>query len=491
MLFIASSRVAAMSAKVKVHVKNQVFHPTNLVEGVVEVQLKSQISFNAIRVKFTGKERNRVPVERVNAEGKKYDAFDQERILFFKQVITVAGEMKTGGDSKKLYTAAPGTYFYPFVFELPANLPSSYSHKISGAFAETLYYVKAYVDGAQQGAAHLRLGGDKQHLKVIRPMPLSQHNQGGAPLLAERPYHLVYCCCCDSGNMLVRFHVQRTEVAADRDNLQIVCEIDNTVGQKPVQKFKAELFHTVTMRSLHHVKTQTKRVSKLTLNPTFGPGDNGAIAGFIPVPRDMQPTSQGFNCYSTYRCHVELHVPRAGNPTFEFPVQISETSDPTNSVPPIVFSELGYNNFVKAQEVELAYVVPSKPVHRANVIPDSTPSGAHKCKSDFTVPVLGLPSPTWQEIFPQVDGKPVKPSEAFVWEAGCGQTFCVDPERSPTVVFPDGVKQGIQHREVKIASKANEPAAATTATEPVAKKESTPKADTPPKKESPKADEPQ
>ena len=113
--------------KVKAHLRHYVLYPGNIVEGFAEINVASPIEFVAVRVKVAGKERVTIRRERPqDAQGNRPppEVF-LSNTCTLKQLVTLAGQLKKSNIRDKM-TMPAGTYFYPFSFQLPPNLPASF-----------------------------------------------------------------------------------------------------------------------------------------------------------------------------------------------------------------------------------------------------------------------------------------------------------------------------------------------------------------------------
>ena len=211
------------NTKVEVSLKNHVFYPGNIIEGVVKVENGSTIDFSAVRLKICAKERVHIIERRRDKDGKTHREHHRATTVVYKQLITLAGNMKNQPSSQKHQMPA-GTFYYPFSWQLPNSLPPSFSKRVSDDYAEIVYYVKAYVDNPAGRDAK-----NKDVFSVIAPMPISQWLHRG-PADVSRSYNVTCCCCIDKGNVQARIFMDRTLISIDRDRLQIFAEVNNEGG---------------------------------------------------------------------------------------------------------------------------------------------------------------------------------------------------------------------------------------------------------------------
>ena len=111
---------------VRVRLDRHVFYPGNAITGVAEVNVSSPISFVAIRVKLTAKERVSITKDEITHYQDQHGVRQQRRTprtystttAILKQLLTLCGQMKNGG-SRMSQTLPPGRYVFPFQFVLP------------------------------------------------------------------------------------------------------------------------------------------------------------------------------------------------------------------------------------------------------------------------------------------------------------------------------------------------------------------------------------
>ena len=371
---------------IKTNLKNHVFFPGNVVEGFVEITTTSDISMVAVRCKATGKEK--VVCRRRRKQGKRhYTETCRESHPFYKQLITLAGQMKSSGQRQSI-EVPPGQYTYPFAFQLPMDIPASFAKSAGDDYAAVVYYVKAYVD-----IPYGRDAVSKQLITVIKPMPMRQwvHH---APCHVESTWDVKMCCCIDKGTVKGRIFMDRSMIAIDRDNLVVCADIDNTNGKEPVNALEVSLINFLKYKAKHMTERNRVREGHVFIrNVQIPPGQKGRIAGVIPLPRGLVPTMNLWCVSSSYFIDIELDIPWATDPKQTFPVIIGQTVDETDFAPDIPFQENRYQHIGK-QYQEFYYQPPPQPVYQVNTIPAPVPQGANLWNVQLQ-PQMPLPSTAW------------------------------------------------------------------------------------------------
>lgn len=342
--------------------------------------------------------------------------------------MTLAGKMKTtpyggGGEMPQ------GRYYYPFAIQLPTNIPPSFSRLISNDFAEIVYHVKAYVDIPYgRDATHY------SHFTVLRPMPISQH-MAMAPVSVDRMFDVTCCCCIDKGKVKAKMYMDRTLIAIDRDNLTIHCDIDNSLGQEPVESIEITLVNMLTYKAGYVTEKNRVVAAKHFLKKQIPAGQRAQIAGTIPLPRNIVPSLTTFNVQSDYKITIEMNIPWASDPVQEFNVIVAQSVDETNFSPQINWQSNNYMRLNKGQlsAPEMYYMPPPQPVYQAMLLPFAPPPNAPLPPyQQMQIAPLGLPSP--------IRGAPAQIQPLGI-QMGGGYAQPVTQNVAPPMVSPENVFQ--------------------------------------------------
>jgi hypothetical protein len=352
--------------KALVFLKHDVFFPGNVVEGYIELDASSDIEVVGVRVKLCGKEKTEVTRSMGNSRHTYWST-----AVVLKQLVTLAGNMKS--TKNREHTVIPkGKYTYPFLFQLPMNLPPSFHRSVAdGDSATILYYVKAYVD-IPKG----RDVASKRHFKVLCAIP---HRQWAAPNPMTRTQHfdVKLCCCYSKGAVEGHFWMDRTLIAIDRDSFTVCVDVDNTHGEEPVESLEVTLLNILTYTAGGHTDTNRVSSGRNYIKQRVEKGQKGRIQGVIPVKRDIVPTCTGNNMSSRYVVRIELNIPWASDPVVDIPVIVSHVVDESNTLPPVEFERCTYRALPSNEFPEFFYYPPAVPVYTYAPIPTFTaPAGA-------------------------------------------------------------------------------------------------------------------
>ncbi len=382
----------SMHCTVHCYLKRYVYYPGNVVEGFVELNVSSPINMVAIRVKATGK-------EKIVCRREEYDTdrhghrtsrtrITRETVCVYKQLITLAGQMKCTGMRGEIMVP-PGRYVYPFVFQLPVNIPPSFAKRAGNDEADILYHIKAYVD-----IPYGRDAVDRQWFTVVKPLPVQQWI-ARAPAEVNQAWHVTLCCCIDKGTVTGRIYMDRTLIAIDRDNLTVIAELDNTKGQEPIESLEITLWNHLTYRAQNI--SEDDRVNEGTnfINQVIPAGAKGRIAGTIPLRRNLVPTIITWNITSVYTIDIELNIPMATDPKHTFPVILAQSVDESNFSPPVTWNANPYTVIPKGVCPEIYYSPPPMACVAPHPIPVGPPPGAVYWTLQLPPQLMPLPPPGW------------------------------------------------------------------------------------------------
>eukprot|EP01063_Lacrimia_lanifica_P015931 TRINITY_DN22582_c0_g1_i1.p1 TRINITY_DN22582_c0_g1~~TRINITY_DN22582_c0_g1_i1.p1 ORF type:complete len:451 (+),score=84.61 TRINITY_DN22582_c0_g1_i1:40-1392(+) len=420
------------SVSVHVHLKQTVLLPGNVLEGYVEMVAHRNVTLHAVRLKVTGKE-TVVCRRRVGREGHDQGAVRVYRKsnIAFKQLITLAGAMKSWGDSS--FTALPaGRYTYPFAFHLPPILPPSFAESLSDDSASLSYTVKAYVDLPQKREAM-----NAKPFVVLKPVPLSQWLEP-QPACMEAGCRVMICGCIPKGTVRVWAFMDRTLLAVDRDDVTVRLEVDNTEGTELVEGVDFSLQNVLTYKAHGLSEQETRFVAHQHLKQFVPAGEKGMIMGAIHLPRELIPTLKLWNVTNTYQVQVALTIPGASDLGFQFPVTVVQTIDTSSESPALrLKNDEAYKMVARQGCPETYYQPPPEPVFACALLAFVPPPNAQLC-SYGSKPSVPLPSVAW--------GSPGT-APAVPWGSGFGQKAM--PNR-PLSLPPEDVgkyaAEGAAHR---------------------------------------------
>lgn len=420
------NQIMGNNIRVTVHLRHTALYPGNVIEGFVEVMVTAPTPFRAIRVRACGKElvhverKIRERIETPPGEPQRYrerTEIHDNRQAVYNQLTTLVGSMKTMPINYEAFLP-PGTFHYPFAFQLPKYAPASFSKKISDDYAEIIYYVKAYVDVPNGRDAMTRT-----FFNVIRPMPLNQH-AAAAPFNFANTYDITCCCCCSKGKVGLRMHMNRTIIALDRDTLQVVCDVDNTKGDEPVESLHMELSNMISYSAGGMTESHRLSAGSQTLRTQVIPaGGTGQITGTVPLDRFAMASIRTMNVTSKYMLTATVTIPWADDPVQAIPVIVGQSVDESNWSDPLSDVENTVRPLPKHfhSVPESYYQPPPHPVYNYNPAPVQGVQQYQAASYGFQLPPYGAPNQQWQANQIHVQGQVFHqqaPATQIVWQQG-------------------------------------------------------------------------
>ncbi|KAH9523028.1 Arrestin domain-containing protein 3 [Bulinus truncatus] len=222
-----------------------IYYAGNVVQGFVTVDLGEPMKMRGIRLKFEGKAyvhwseshstgsgKNRHTTTRHYSASERY--FDQEILLF-------GIWPNQGSDTKEL---PPGTYTYPFQFQLPPGLPSSFEAHTG----HVRYTVSSNIDKPWKFDHKT-----KRPFTVISILDLNQLPNAANGLTASKQKHLC-CLCCKSGPIQATFHIDRSGYVPG-EAIKLFAEISNGSSRKMDKSYV-----NLRMVTTFHATTKSKTI---------------------------------------------------------------------------------------------------------------------------------------------------------------------------------------------------------------------------------------
>lgn len=233
---------------------------------------------------------------------------------FFKETIRVYPHQGT---------VAPGHYSFPFLYQLPANLPGTYFDE-GGAmgnryYAKVLYKVKATLDVAHRHDLHCtkRLVVNEKFDQLLRP----SYGENQKSFLTS------------SGFLQIRTWLDKNAYIPGETVLAKMKA--NNTSVKPTRKISIKVHHTLELRAHGH----TRRDSKVEFHQDFA-GFEPCFYGvkwmpfYIPVGLIRPSSMLGHHVHSSYIFEIECDIPGATDLSVKLPVRILAPQFLWSTTPP-------------------------------------------------------------------------------------------------------------------------------------------------------------
>ncbi|MEW5313995.1 MAG: hypothetical protein WDW38_005524 [Sanguina aurantia] len=199
----------------------------------------------------------------------------------------------------------PGQYQFPFTFQLPVNLPSTFTfadHGFSegGRYSDTMGVIRYSV-----AAECVVPGVFTCNLRGARDLTLLQRiTFSPAQLTSTAHQHVRCCCCCNKGSASVTARVERGMLhAGETVNVSVSVENQSTVQFLQTEVRLCRAVHLTTGSS---TRDHADAVA-LAVCPGLMPGTSSrGVPVCLAVPFDASPTATGQLLTCRYRVEVRM-----------------------------------------------------------------------------------------------------------------------------------------------------------------------------------------
>eukprot|EP01112_Ceratiomyxa_fruticulosa_P007136 TRINITY_DN1842_c0_g1_i1.p1 TRINITY_DN1842_c0_g1~~TRINITY_DN1842_c0_g1_i1.p1 ORF type:complete len:463 (-),score=92.59 TRINITY_DN1842_c0_g1_i1:108-1496(-) len=289
--------------------------------GTVEMDCLVPFFANGVLLKVKGFERAFFQTSRTVTEGdgdnrRTRTIIDdhKEEKEFFKQTIVVYPQQGV---------VNPGHYSFPFVFNLPPNLPGTFHEEGGDRFngsaycAKILYKLKATVDVAFRHDLK----------KTVRLVLNERYDQLVRPSYAENKKSFL----TTSGDLHIRVWLDKNAYVPGETCIAKLKA--NNTSVKPTRVVRMKVHHHLELRVHSHTKQQRKTVYTQEF-PGFSPCFYGInwMPFFIPV--GLKPSSNGHHVKSHYLFELECDIPAAVDLCVNLPIALLAPQFLYSTVPP-------------------------------------------------------------------------------------------------------------------------------------------------------------
>ncbi|KAH9523029.1 hypothetical protein Btru_065543 [Bulinus truncatus] len=242
-----------------------------LVECQVTLELKELMQLRGINLKLKGLAEIYSHDGRIRRYSfQKY--FDEQFLLFGS----------TPQEGQQLKELAAGVHNFPFKFQLPSALPSSFENP----FGHVSYTATATIDRPRKfdyTTESIMIVIGAVDLKKVPDSSKSRHTTNSKNIC---------CWCCQSGPIEATFHIEKFGYVLGED-IKLFAEISNNSKRK-IKKSFVDLIQVITLRhvSSSQAMTFTKVVARV-IRPGFGPGKDDAWSGEQLTAPYVLPSTHG------------------------------------------------------------------------------------------------------------------------------------------------------------------------------------------------------
>lgn len=240
---------------------SKIFYPGQPVNGEVQLELKEDVKVRAIRLEFGGFAHVRWTEQHGSGKHRRTVTY-YSREDYFKQIVNCQSP-PPGSDNMIL---KPGSYRYPFQFQLPPAMPSSFE----GHFGRVRYYVKATMDkpwAFDEDITH--------YYTVVNLLDLNMQPDASKP--GEAANSKTLCClCCESGPITGKHRINKLGYVPG-EAIQIEAECVNH-SNRDVKMTRMELVQVIYYKTPSKTRPVSTIVQRLD-RKLVGKGDTDFWSG--------------------------------------------------------------------------------------------------------------------------------------------------------------------------------------------------------------------
>lgn len=312
--------------KISISLEKPSYVAGEIVRGSIFVTVHEAIQCDAVVLKATGKEKVKWTV-REEDESRE----EEHEHEFYKQKIVI---------TQYPHVVNPGTYTYPFEYQLPPTLPGAFHmERYSSLFIENLeadikYKFKATLDVGGYLAKDL-----KANTTVVVHEQLTQSIR---PSHDSTTQNINFLCCINKGTCNLAVSMDKN-VYFPGETAQIQCEINNN-SEVDISTMRCRLYQDIQLNFGHGSTSLTREIAMQEF-PGVAPGKSTSQ----PQPLPLVPNVEGFVTPSThgtiircdYRVEIECDIPWCPDVQLHLPVTIIApvVPSPAYAPPPTA----GYN----------------------------------------------------------------------------------------------------------------------------------------------------
>ncbi|CAL1540948.1 unnamed protein product [Lymnaea stagnalis] len=317
-----------------------VFYSGENIQGYVSVELTEPLKTRGIKVSFEGKAYVRWTESQSSGSGQNrrtthYTFTDEEK--YFDQDALLFGIWPgQGSGTRELHT---GKHTFPFEFQLPKGLPSSFEEQIG----HVRYTIRSTIDALDLLKHDYFDLKAKQVFSIISILDLNQQPNVMARLQGTKQKR--FCClCCKSAPIEANFHIERSGYVPG-EAVKLHAEISNGSSRRIKQSYIA-LEMVTTFHVRQRSKTWKTEVARVTRPGIVGHGNDFWTGEQLIIP-PLPPSFLDGCKLIDIRYILQLYLEPSGPATdFKIPLDIIIGTVPLRSVidqhPPML--PVGYNS---------------------------------------------------------------------------------------------------------------------------------------------------
>ncbi|XP_066930482.1 arrestin domain-containing protein 3-like [Clytia hemisphaerica] len=285
----------------------QVFYPGETVTGNVILDLQGQMSMKGITIEFEGKSFchwTEQTWEGTGEDRRQVTKHIEGKEKYFENKTCLFGAI-SGGHTR---IHPHGHFKYPFVFNIPQSVPSSFE----GSHGRIRFELKAEID----------IPG-KRDIKTRRPITINEIVDTNNPNYGQSPNGRltkeVGCLCWKAGNLDVEGHIDR-KCYCPGELILVNSQVQNQTT-KDMKALKAKLYQDILYIAEGHKQKRENKVIARIDGPQIPQGKNETWSNRpLAIPACPPSISKSSIIKVSYMVRVEVDVPWGIDPKIEMPI---------------------------------------------------------------------------------------------------------------------------------------------------------------------------
>ncbi|KAL7750853.1 hypothetical protein RI367_003812 [Sorochytrium milnesiophthora] len=326
--------------------------PGSQVTGALHLHTTAPITARAVRLRFYGKVKTTVRVSRSGTNGRSQTTTYHATLNIFDMVMNFWGSPDTGV-SVPGSTLPPGEYVFPYAFNLPLGIPSSFEE--GGSSGHIRYKLKGIID--------IPFGTDYETITLlVVNAPLSLNRIQTHLLMTGMEYEKTVCCMMfANGTIHVKAAVPRA-VFTYGEVIPINIVFENS-SRRQITDIWVEVIRTTKFIASGHSTTSISKVLRMRIDGMVEKENMQAkLYGAMPLPVDKLSTptiDNAQNLIVEYELGVSASVSNALGIKMRMPLLIGI---PSMQLPPIVFQHQAMPSSVPQPAVNTPAITAPAPV---------------------------------------------------------------------------------------------------------------------------------
>lgn len=289
------------------------YYPGENITGLVTVSLRERIKFRELAVTFIGKSFASYSRDSGNHRSCTSSVHKGE---YFKEDLMLVSALSPSNDN----VLDPGEFSFPFNFQLPNNIPPTFTFHKWGDRA----YIKYKMKIAFKITGTLKSNVVEEIPIVVESSPIDSSHLLHLLKPGKGATEKFLCClCCQSGPIVIRSQINK-QIFYAGETIVFDVELDNRETSKTLGNVEAKLVKRVMIMNNSNA-THHSTESSVIIAQNFSPGGHEVWQNCqLNLPGQLLPNFDNCECVDvTYKFVVQVGIPGGINAKAKIPVTIS------------------------------------------------------------------------------------------------------------------------------------------------------------------------